>query len=121
MSGIKTVNLKDAISRAKQLAESKIANDENADEFVEIAEIDGYKIYVTAGKTIKNNALNSFHSNVRDVFMMLLEGEIEFTFEHGEKVTVKTGECFVLPKHLKHKCVFRKMTVAVEGVYERGL
>jgi uncharacterized cupin superfamily protein len=47
--------------------------------------------------------------------------EVEFTFEKGERVTVKTGQCFVLPKQLKHHCVFRKMTVAIEGVYERGL
>ena len=53
--------------------------------------------------------------------MLVLEGEIEFTFEKGEEATVKAGECFVLPKHLKHRCVFRKMTVALEGVYEKGL
>lgn len=74
MTNIKTVNLKDAISKVKQLVESKIADGKDADEFVEIAETDGYKIYVTVGKTIKNDALNSFHSNARDVFMLLLEG-----------------------------------------------
>ncbi len=53
--------------------------------------------------------------------MLVLEGEIEFTFEKQEKTTVKAGECFVLPKHLKHHCVFKKMTIAIEGVYEEGL
>jgi quercetin dioxygenase-like cupin family protein len=53
--------------------------------------------------------------------MLVLEGELEFTFKDGEKAVVKPGQCFVLPKHVKHKCVFRKLTVAIEGVYEKGL
>jgi len=53
--------------------------------------------------------------------MLLLEGEMEFTFENMKKTTVKAGQCFVLLKHLKHHCVFKKMTVAIEGVYEKGL
>jgi len=63
----------------------------------------------------------SFHENPRDVFMLLIEGEIEFMFERGGKTTVKAGECFVLPKHLKHHCVFQKLTIVIEGVYEKGL
>jgi hypothetical protein len=103
----------------KRLAEEKLARGESADEFVQIGEAGGFKLYVAAGKTIKDEFPLSFHENPRDVFMLVLE--VEFTFEKGERVTVKTGQCFVLPKQLKHHCVFRKMTVAVEGVYERGL
>lgn len=118
---MKIVRLENAISEARKLAEEKLAMGEGADEFVEIGEADGFKLYVTAGKTIKEGLPISFHENPRDAFMLLLEGEIEFTFERGEKTTVKTGECFVLPKHLKHHCVFKKMTIAIEGVYEKGL
>ena len=53
--------------------------------------------------------------------MLVLEGEIEFTFEKGEKVNVKTGKYFVLPKHLKHYCIFKRMTIVIEGVFEKGL
>lgn len=53
--------------------------------------------------------------------MLLLEGEMEFTFEKGEKAVAKAGECFVLPKHLQYPCVFNKMTIAIEGVYEKVL
>jgi len=118
---MKIVHLEDAISEAKRLAEEKLAVEESADEFVEIGEANGFKLYVTAGKTIKERPPISFHEKPRDVFMLLLEGEIEFTSERGEKTTVKTGECFVLPKHLKHHCVFEKMTIAIEGVYKKGL
>lgn len=59
--------------------------------------------------------------NQRDVFMLVLKGEMEFAFESGEKTIVKSGEHFVLPKHLKHSCIFSKMTIAVEGVYEKDL
>ncbi|MDI6905398.1 MAG: cupin domain-containing protein [Candidatus Bathyarchaeia archaeon] len=118
---MKIVNLQEAISEAKKVAEKKLAIGENADDFVEIGEADGFKLYVTAGKTIKDEFPISFHENPRDVFMLVLEGEIEFTFERGEKTIVKGGECFVLPKHLKHHCVFKKMTIAIEGVYEKGL
>jgi quercetin dioxygenase-like cupin family protein len=108
------------IFRVKKLAADKLASHMNADEFMEIGDTDGFKIYVTAGKTI-DNSLHSLHENPRDVFMLLLEGEIEFIFESGERETVKSGECFVLPKHLKHQCIFRRLTIAVEGVYEKGL
>ncbi len=118
---MKIARLEDATSEAKRLAEEKLAVGESADEFVEIGEADGFKLYVTAGKTIKDQLPISFHENPRDVFMLVLEGEIEFTSEKGKRVTVKIGQCFVLPKQLKHHCVFRKMTVAIEGVYERGL
>ena len=116
---MKIVRLEEAISEAKRLAEEKLANGESADEFVQIGEADGFKLYVTAGKTIKDEFPISFHENPRDVFTLVLEGEIEFTFEYVKK-TIKAGECFVLPKHLKHHCVFRKMTVAIEGVYENS-
>jgi len=118
---IKVIRLEDAISEVKRLAEEKLAMGEGADKFVEIGEADGFKLYITAGKTIKDEFPVSFHENPRDVFMLVLEGEIEFRFEKGEKTVVKAGECFVLPKHLQHHCVFNKMTVAIEGVYEKGL
>lgn len=118
---MKIVRLEEAISKAKRLAEEKLARGENADIFMEIGEADGFKLYVTAGKTVKDESPTSFHENPRDVFMLLLEGEIEFTFERGGKTKVRAGECFVLPKHLKHHCVFKKMTTAIEGVYETGL
>ncbi|MCK4424350.1 cupin domain-containing protein [Candidatus Bathyarchaeota archaeon] len=115
---MKVTDIKEAISKAKKLAESKLAEGENADEFVEIGEADGFKIYVAAGKTTKDSSPDSLHENLRDVFMLVLEGEMEFTFESKEKQTVKAGQCFILPKHLKHHCVFKKMTIAIEGVYE---
>lgn len=118
---LKIVDFKKAVQDAKSLAESKIARRENADEFVEIGDADDFKIYVAAGKTLKKKIPQSFHENPRDVFMLVLQGEIEFNFENGEKTTVKTNECFVLPKHVMHKCTFKKMTIAVEGVYEKGL
>jgi len=114
------VNFARAIARAKSLAENKLAKHENADEFVEIGNADGFKIYVTAGKTIKDER-QGFHENLRDVFMLVLQGEIELIFNKGEKITVKANECFVLPKHIVHKCIFKKMTITVEGVYEKGL
>jgi quercetin dioxygenase-like cupin family protein len=88
---------------------------------VEIGEADRFNLYVTAEKTIKEKAPISFYENPRDVFMLVLEGEMGFTFERGEKTTVKAGECFILPKHLKHYCVFKKMTTAIEGLYEKAL
>lgn len=118
---MKIVRLEDAILEARKLAEEKFAVGESADEFVEIGEADGFKLYVTAGKTVKDEFPISIHENPRDVFMLVLEGEIEFTFERGERTIVKAGECFVLPKHLNHSCVFRKMTITIEGVYEKGL
>jgi len=117
---LKTMQIQEAIREARRLAESKLAEGTNADEFVEIAQADGFKIYVTAGKTI-NDSPSSFHENPRDVFMWIIEGEIEFRFEDETKTIVKSGECFVLSKHLKHQCIFKKLTIAVEGVYEKGL
>lgn len=114
-------SLKGAISEAKRLIEKKLAKSEDADEFVEIAEADGFKIYVIAGKTLKSHTLPSLHENQRDVFMLILEGEIEFAFEDGKKTIVKAGDYFVLPKHLKHACTFSRFTIAIEGVYEKGL
>jgi quercetin dioxygenase-like cupin family protein len=118
---MKTVSFEKAIVEAKKLAEKKLATGDNADEFVEIGEADGFKLFVTAGKTIRDESPISFHENPRDVFMLVLKGEVEFTFKRADKTVVKAGECFVLPKHLEHHCVFRKMTIAIEGVYTRGL
>ena len=118
---MKIVRLDEAISEAKRLAEEKLARGENADEFVEIGKADGFKLYVTAGKTIKDEYPTGFHENPRDVFMLILKGEKEFTFENEEKTTIEAGECFILPKHLKHHCTFQKMTITIEGVYEKGL
>jgi mannose-6-phosphate isomerase-like protein (cupin superfamily) len=115
------MRLEKAIREARKLAEAKTDSHQDADEFVEIGNADGFKIYVAAAKTVSSLRQQVFHENPGDVFMLLLEGEIEFTFAKGEKVTVKAGEYFVLPKHVKHRCVFRKMTVAIEGVYETGL
>jgi quercetin dioxygenase-like cupin family protein len=115
------LKLEEWILKARKLAETKIAKGKSADESVEIAETDGFRIYAVAGKTLKEPSSNSFHENPRDVFMLILEGEVEFTFENGRKTTVKSAECFVLPKHLMHRCIFKKMTVGIEGVYEKGL
>jgi len=43
---LKIEKIQDTISKVKKLAEDKIAKNENADEFVEIAEADDFKIYV---------------------------------------------------------------------------
>lgn len=94
---------------------------------MQIGEADGFKLYVVAGKSIKSSARIKgettcpLHENPRDVFMLLLEGSMEFAFENGEKKTVKNGQYFVLPKHARYSCIFKKMTIALEGVYEKGL
>lgn len=113
--------LYEAVQTAQKLAQDKLAKGENADEFVELGETDGFKLYVTAGRTIQNEAPASFHENPRDVFMLLLKGEMWLTFENGEKAIIKKGQYLILPKHLRHNCVFKKMTVTLEGVYEKGL
>jgi mannose-6-phosphate isomerase-like protein (cupin superfamily) len=118
---LKIVDFEKAMLKAKKLAENKIAKSENADEFVEIGNADSFKIYVTAGKTLKDKSPQVLHENPRDVFMLVLQGEMEFKFENGEKTIVKANQCFVIPKRMKHKCVFKEMTIAVEGVYEEGL
>jgi len=104
---MKILRVEEAILEAKRLAE-KSAVKESADEFVEIGEADRFNLYVTAGKTIKEELPISFHENPRDVFMLILEGEIEFRFERGEKTTVKAGECFVLTKTLKAPLCFQE-------------
>jgi quercetin dioxygenase-like cupin family protein len=119
--GFKPFDIEEAIHKAKESAEKKLAKNKNADEFVQIGEADGFKLYVVAGNTVKGEKTISLHENPRDVFMLLLEGSIEFAFENGEKMAVKKGQCFVLPKHVKHSCIFKKMTIALEGVYEKGL
>lgn len=78
---MRILNLQVAISEAKRLAEQKIAVGEGADEFFEIAEADGFKIYIAAGKTLKGHGPPTLHMNQRDVFMLVLKGEMEFTFE----------------------------------------
>jgi quercetin dioxygenase-like cupin family protein len=70
---------------------AKIAQDENADEFVDIGDADSFKLYLMAGKTIKDVPV-SFHENPRDVFMLLFEGEMELVFEDGEKANIRKGQ-----------------------------
>lgn len=118
---LQVVNFKEAVRKARGLVKERIAKGENADEFVELGETDGFRIYVAAGKTIKEEEAVVFHENPRDVFMLLLEGEMEFAFENGGRTTVKKGECFVLPKHLRHSCLFKRTTIAFEAVYEKDL
>jgi quercetin dioxygenase-like cupin family protein len=117
---LKISSLESKISKVKKLVEDKLARGQSADEFEEIGEADGFKIYVTAGKTI-GESVQSFHENQRDVFILILEGEVEFTFKSGDRATAKSGEYFVLPQYLKHICNFKRLTVTLEGVYEEGL
>ena len=115
---MKTVSLENAISEAKELARTKLAEGMNADEFVRIGEADGFRIYITAGKTVGDSPY-PFHENPRDVFMLIIEGEVEFLFQNGRRTTAKAGECFVLRKNLKHQCIFKTLTIALEGVFEK--
>lgn len=108
------------IRTAKRLAREKTAKGEEADEFVEIGDADGFKLYVAASES-KQQKPSSFHENARDVFMYIIDGRMRLTFEDGEKVVIKKGQCFVLPKRLRHQCFFEKLTVTLEGVYEKGL
>jgi mannose-6-phosphate isomerase-like protein (cupin superfamily) len=118
---MRIVDLEKAIQEARELAQKKLAKHLNADEFVEIGDADGFKIYVAVGKTFRSEGPVAMHANLRDVFMLVLQGEMELAFGKGEKAVVKKDECFVLPKGVRHACTFRKMTVVVEGVYEKGL
>ena len=115
---MKIVRMEDAISEAKRLAE-KLAVKESADEFVEIGEADRFKLYVTSGKIIKEELPISFHENPRDVFMFVLEGEIEFTSERGEKNS-ESRRMLCSTKTLNVSLVFKKMAIAIE-VYKKGL
>jgi quercetin dioxygenase-like cupin family protein len=115
---LKKANWTSLVLEAKRLAEEKLARNENADEFLEVAKADGFKICLAAGKTIKP-LQEDMHDNPRDVFMLVLEGEVEFAFENGEREIVRSGECFVLSKNMKHRCVFRRLTTAVEGMFEK--
>jgi quercetin dioxygenase-like cupin family protein len=65
--------------------------------------------------------LPALSTKTQEMFMLVLEGEIEFTFERGKRTIVKAGECFTLPKHVNHHCVFKKLTIAIEGVHKKGL
>ncbi|MEM0008074.1 MAG: hypothetical protein QXR89_07420 [Candidatus Bathyarchaeia archaeon] len=118
---LRIVNLSEALQQAKRLAEAKIVKGESADEFVEIGEADGFKLYVFAGKTLESKVHCEFHENPRDVFMLILRGKMELIFENGQRETVIADQCFVLPKNVKHICVFKELTLGVEGVYEKGL
>jgi hypothetical protein len=69
---LKIMDLEKAVQKAQKLAENKPARHENADEFVEIGDADGFKIYVTAGKTLEDKN-QAFHENPRDVFMLVLQ------------------------------------------------
>ena len=44
---MKILSLERVVLKAKKLAEDKLARGENADEFVEVGEANGFKIYVT--------------------------------------------------------------------------
>ena len=57
---LKIVDFEKVILQAKKLAENKIAKNENADEFVEIGNADGFKMYVTAGKTLRDRSPQVF-------------------------------------------------------------
>jgi mannose-6-phosphate isomerase-like protein (cupin superfamily) len=116
---LKIVSLEDAISKVKELAKSKLAEGLNVDEVLEIGDADGFKIYVTAGKTV--DVPYPFHENPKDVFMLIIEGEIEFLFQNGKRTIAKAGECLVLRKNLKHQCIFKNLTIALEGVFEKEL
>jgi len=116
---LKIVSLENAISKVKKLARSKLTEGLNIDEFSEIGEADGFKIYITAGKTF--DVPYPLHENSKDVFMLIIEGEVEFLFQNGKRTTAKAGECFVLRKNLKHQCIFKKLTIALEGVFEKEL
>jgi quercetin dioxygenase-like cupin family protein len=113
-------DIEEAIRKVREYAEKRLAENKSADEFVQIGEADGFKLYLVAGKTMRSETTGTFHENPRDVFMLLLEGSMEFAFENGGKKTVKKGQYFVLPKHVGHSCIFRKITIALEGVYEKG-
>ena len=65
------MRLDEVISKAKK----RLAEDKSADEFVEIVETDGFKIYATAGKTANATENGSLHENPRDVFMLVIEGK----------------------------------------------
>ena len=108
-----------AILKARGIAENKLKEGVSADEFVEIGDADGFKVYVTVGRTLENPT--SFHENPRDVFMWIMEGKMQFEFEDGRKSVVKSGECFFLSKHVRHRCIFKELTIAIAGVYEKGL
>ena len=86
---LKVSDFKEAVHRARTLAEEKSGRHENADEFIKIGEADGFRLYVVAGKTINKALSSSLHENPCDVFMLLLEGEMEFTFEDDEKVSAR--------------------------------
>ncbi len=43
---LKIVDFQEAILKGKRLAEEKLVKGENADEFVEIGEADGFKVYI---------------------------------------------------------------------------
>jgi mannose-6-phosphate isomerase-like protein (cupin superfamily) len=115
----KVVEFEDAVKKARKLAQEKLDEGDNADEFVEIGDAEDVKFYVTAGKTIRELVSDTFHENLHDTFIYVLDGEMEFTFENGDKAVVKKGQCFVFPKHVMHRCDFKKMTIALEGAYEK--
>lgn len=120
MVHLKTTSVKRSILEARRRARVRLAKGANADEFVVIGEVDGSQIYVTAGKTVEDPG-RGFHANPRDVFMYILEGKVEFEFEDGSREIVKPGTSLVLPKGLKHRCIFKELTIALESVYEKGL
>lgn len=69
------MRLDEATSNVKKLAEKRFAEDKSANEFVEIVETDGFKIYATAGKIANAKENGSLHENPRDVFVLVIEGK----------------------------------------------
>lgn len=57
-------------SRAKEIAVGKLASSTDAN-ITEIGNADGFKIYVTVGKTLHVQRYR-LHENLRDVFMLVL-------------------------------------------------
>jgi len=49
---LKITSIHEAILEAKRLADGKLTKGISADEFVEVGDVDGFKVYVTAGKTL---------------------------------------------------------------------
>jgi len=117
---MKVMNLEEAADIARNLAREKLTQGKNADEFVRIGEADGFKLYVAAGKTISIRPFQLMKILV--MFLCCFSKERgELVLENHKKVTIRKGQYFVLPKHTKHHCFFKDLTVALEGVYEKGL
>jgi hypothetical protein len=63
-----------AIIKARKLSEDRLARGGNANEFIEIGEVDGFKMCIAAGKTLSVSAARFFHEKPRDVSYYCLKG-----------------------------------------------